>query len=184
MAEQLPDLIIRQRIRQPLLPRYNDPFFPGTDPNHGRVGARICCVSLVASATLAAIATKALEKVRGIVLIGIMLIATAATPADTNAVLYSEQVLKGALSDIAKMREAELRAFTHYLSACGHRGEELACSDALTSYWIEFGGTRPLDDLMIAINHRDRLERSRIEHGGEGLDSDWVIREVSHHRRT
>ena len=37
VAEQLPDLILRQRIRQPLLPGCGDPFFPRTAPRHGRV---------------------------------------------------------------------------------------------------------------------------------------------------
>lgn len=37
---------------------------------------------------------------------------------ETNAVLFNEKVLQGALSDIAKMQEAELRAFTRYLSVC------------------------------------------------------------------
>lgn len=31
-AEKLPDLILRQRIRQPLLPRRGDPFFPEQPP--------------------------------------------------------------------------------------------------------------------------------------------------------
>jgi len=32
-AEKLPDLIVRQRIRQPLLPRRGDPFFPEQLPD-------------------------------------------------------------------------------------------------------------------------------------------------------
>ena len=39
VAEQLTNLILRQRVRQPLLPGDDDPFFPGTDPNHGGVCA-------------------------------------------------------------------------------------------------------------------------------------------------
>jgi hypothetical protein len=39
VAEQLTDLVLRQRMRQPLLPGYDDPFFPGTDPNHDGVCA-------------------------------------------------------------------------------------------------------------------------------------------------
>ena len=35
--QQLTDLILRQRMRQPLLARYDEPFFPGTDPSLGGV---------------------------------------------------------------------------------------------------------------------------------------------------
>ena len=35
-AEQEPNLIVRQRVRQPLLPWRSDPFFPRTAPRHGR----------------------------------------------------------------------------------------------------------------------------------------------------
>jgi hypothetical protein len=110
-------------------------------------------------------------------------IARAAPPgdaiiADTNAVLFSEQVLQRALSDIAKMQESELRAFTHYLTACKQLGNQQACSEALTSYRVEFGGARPLDDLMSARNFRDTNDVYEIEHGGKALaDSDWIIRE-------
>src|SRR5271169_4230563 len=38
-AEQLPDLILRQCLRQPLLPWRGDPFFPRTAPRYGRVMA-------------------------------------------------------------------------------------------------------------------------------------------------
>src|ERR1700693_5831777 len=35
-AEQEPNLIVRQRVRQPLLPWRSNPFFPQTAPRHGR----------------------------------------------------------------------------------------------------------------------------------------------------
>src|ERR1700694_1321440 len=35
-AEQAPDLILRQRFRQTLLPGRGEPFFPRTTPRHGR----------------------------------------------------------------------------------------------------------------------------------------------------
>src|SRR6202041_2763173 len=35
-AEQVPDLILRQCLRQPLLPWRGDPFFPRTTPRYGR----------------------------------------------------------------------------------------------------------------------------------------------------
>ncbi len=49
---------------------------------------------------------------------GAALIATTAPVAayDADAVVFSDQVLKAALSDIAGMPEAELRGFTRYLS--------------------------------------------------------------------
>src|SRR6202049_4868677 len=36
-AEEMTDLIVRQRVRQPLLAWRGDPFFPRTAPRHGRV---------------------------------------------------------------------------------------------------------------------------------------------------
>jgi len=39
VAEQLTDLLLGQRMRQPLLSRDDDPFFPGTGPSHGGVCA-------------------------------------------------------------------------------------------------------------------------------------------------
>lgn len=99
----------------------------------------------------------------------------------TNAILFNEKVLQGALSDIAKMQEAELRAFTRYLSVCktlGNLGDDPICSGAQTSYSVEFGGRRPLDDLLRSMILRDQLDRFKIAHGARGIfDEDWVYRE-------
>ena len=40
----------------------------------------------------------------------------AATPYDPDTVFFNGKVLQGALVDIAKMQEPELRSFTRYLS--------------------------------------------------------------------
>src|SRR5664279_4289716 len=39
-AKQAADLIVRQRVRQPLLPRRADPFFPQTPPRPDRACGR------------------------------------------------------------------------------------------------------------------------------------------------
>jgi hypothetical protein len=118
-----------------------------------------------------------------------MLVAIAATAAnfdtqtlnETNVVLFNEKVLQGALSDIAKMQEAELRAFTRYLSVCktlGNLGDDPTCSEVKASYSIEFGGKRRLDDLISSMTLRDMLDRDRVAHGERGIfDGDWIMRE-------
>lgn len=58
---------------------------------------------------------------------------------ETNAVLFNEKVLQGALSDIAKMQEAELRAFTRYLSVCKTLGSLGGRPDLLRGANILFG---------------------------------------------
>lgn len=120
-----------------------------------------------------------------------MLAVTAATAADyvadtlreTNAVLFNEKVLKGALSDVAKMQEAELRAFTRYLSVCkplGNLMDDPTCSEVQTSYSIEFGARRPLDDLLSAMKSRDSIDRFRIAHGkmDDVVKDDWIYRDT------
>jgi hypothetical protein len=87
-------------------------------------------------------------------------VASAASPSDPDAVFFSEDVLQGALKDIAKMQEAELRAFTHYLAECNrldvpNSEPEHGCDAAYVSYKIEFGETklgktRPIDDILAA----------------------------------
>jgi hypothetical protein len=129
-------------------------------------------------------------KGRGIAFALAMLVATSATAADyvadtireTNAILFNEKVLKGALSDIAKMPEAELRAFTRYLSVCkplGNLMDDPTCSEVQTSYSIEFGARRPLDDLINSMISRDSLDRFRIAHGAKDdvLNDDWIYRQ-------
>ncbi len=61
--------------------------------------------------------------------------AKATTPSDDpKATLLSEKVLQGALLDIARMQEVELRAFTRYLSECGQTGGgEYTCDAAYAS---------------------------------------------------
>jgi hypothetical protein len=74
---------------------------------------------------------------------------------DAKATFYSDKVLRGALADIAKMPEDELRAFTHYLAECQDDDRTVAsnrhaCAAAQATYEIEFGNKRALDDLIIA----------------------------------
>lgn len=111
--------------------------------------------------------------------------ALAATTDDPNAVFFSKKVLQGALSDIARMQEPELRAFARYLSECDpgdqRPGEqEHACAAAYLSYQIEFGEnrpgqTRPIDDLMVAIEYRKTKARMV---GNGSIDMDRIAKEV------
>jgi hypothetical protein len=108
--------------------------------------------------------------------------AAPATPFDSSALFFSEKVLQGALSDIARMQEAELRAFTHYLSECDGNREEHACEAAYNFYRIEFGAThppaatRPLDNLMVARASRETNARVGLERGP--IDFDTLAKQV------
>jgi hypothetical protein len=81
------------------------------------------------------------------------------------------------------MGEAELRAFTRYLSECHqdnpNGGEEHGCVAAYTSYSIEFGSPRgamrPLDDLMSARSSRQVYAQAGLEKGP--IDVDSVLQE-------
>jgi len=101
------------------------------------------------------------------------------TPVDADAVFFSEKVLQGALSDIARMSDAELRAFTRYLSECDRSDsngvEYHACGAAYISYRIEFGAThpgetRPLDDLLAARDVRASKVGMGLEKGPVDFD--------------
>ncbi len=93
----------------------------------------------------------------------------AATPYDPDAVFFSAKVLQGALVDIAKMQEPELRSFTRYLSQCttsplSDVGVD-ACNAAYTAYEIEFGQrnpNRPIDDIIVAKASRETNLRTGI----------------------
>jgi hypothetical protein len=102
--------------------------------------------------------------------------AKATTPPsyDPKATLLSGKVLQGALSDIARMQEVELRAFTRYLSECGQSGGH-ACDAAYASYRIEFWATRPLDDLMAARSWRETTAHVEVEKGR--IDFDMLARD-------
>jgi hypothetical protein len=77
-----------------------------------------------------------------------------AEPYDAKAIFYSGTVLSKALADIAQMQEPELRAFTRYLAECDDELVDVptrhACTAAKTTYSVEFGGKRALDDMMHA----------------------------------
>ncbi len=76
-----------------------------------------------------------------------------AEPSNPKATFYSEKILRSALADIAQMSEAELRAFIHYLAECQDDRDDAgkhACRAAQTSYEIEYGNKRALDDLIFA----------------------------------
>jgi hypothetical protein len=86
----------------------------------------------------------------------ILLAATAARaePYDPKAIYYSDGVLRKAVENIGQMQEPELRAFVHYLAECMDDPSDAAskhsCSSALTTYEVEFGNKRALDDLIWA----------------------------------
>ena len=70
-----------------------------------------------------------------------------------KAVFYSDIVLRGAIENIGRMQEAELRAFTHYLAECAETTTPYGkhgCAAASSAYEIEFGDKRPLDDMIYA----------------------------------
>jgi hypothetical protein len=100
----------------------------------------------------------------------------AATPYDPDAVFFSGKILQGALADIAKMQEPELRSFTRYLSQCAISlvsdvGVD-ACNAAYTAYEIEFGErgpTRPLDDIIVA-------KASRETHSESNRWKSWLVK--------
>jgi hypothetical protein len=85
-----------------------------------------------------------------------LLAATAALaePYDPKTIYYSEGVLRKAIETIAQMQEPELRAFVRYLAECmddpTDAASKHACASALSTYEIEFGNKRPLDDLIWA----------------------------------
>lgn len=76
-----------------------------------------------------------------------------AGPYDAKVIFYSDSVLRGALENIAQMQEPELRAFTHYLAECEEATDPASkhtCAAAQTTYEIEFGDKRALDDMILA----------------------------------
>jgi hypothetical protein len=78
-------------------------------------------------------------------------------PGDPRTTLFSADMLRKALADIARMQEPELRALLHCLAECedqvGDIGEHF-CSAARTAYEIEFGSEfdskRPIDLMLFA----------------------------------
>jgi hypothetical protein len=84
-----------------------------------------------------------------------------AEPYDAKEIFYSDSVLRSALEDIAQMQEAELRAFTHYLSECSDESLDAssrhACTAAQATYEIEFGNKRALDHLIFAKSTLSQL---------------------------
>jgi hypothetical protein len=89
-----------------------------------------------------------------------------AQPYDPKAVFYSDSVLRGALENIAQMQEPELRAFTHYLAECQETidpSSKHACAAAVTTYEIEFGNKRALDDLIYAKSNMDQLPPEKMD---------------------
>jgi hypothetical protein len=105
--------------------------------------------------------------------VGVALVITSgAAPYDPNAVFFSERSLQGALSDISKMQEPELRAFTRYLTECepANSEEDHGCMTAYAAYRIEFGATqpaerRPIDELMAAKALRETYKRVGVDKG-------------------
>jgi hypothetical protein len=89
-----------------------------------------------------------------------------AQPYDAKANFYSASVLRGAIENIAQMREPELRAFTHYLAECQdeHDGPgKHACSAAEKTYTIEFGAKRALDDWIVARSIFTQLPPEKMD---------------------
>ena len=96
-------------------------------------------------------------RLAGMIVAVVLMAGSAEAAYDPKATLFNEKVLQGALMDVAKMPEAELRAFTRYLAECEKDSSDVgehACAVAYGLYRIEFGaegtGGRPLDDLLNA----------------------------------
>ena len=116
--------------------------------------------------------------------------AHAETGYDANAVFSSQKVLEGAVSDIGKMQDDELRSFTRYLAECDDEAAAVeivhACQVAYTAYSIEFGRTapgfkRPIDDLMLArsiLSSDERMDTSRPDINQRTMDA--ISEKIAH----
>jgi hypothetical protein len=104
-------------------------------------------------------------------------------PKETNAkaTFYSGDVLRRAIEDIGHMPGAELRSFTRYLSECD---DELvddvptrhACRTAETTYKIEFGAKRALDDLIVARSLLNSFQIARTT--PEPADVEMIVNQM------
>lgn len=97
-----------------------------------------------------------------VLLVGGVALAQAPSPEEK---FYDPAILQGALADIAQMQEPELRGFMRYAAECSdYLGVEAAarraCSVAMTTYEMEFGANRALDDWIYA---KSAMEEMRME---------------------
>jgi hypothetical protein len=110
--------------------------------------------------------------------------AVAVTPFEPGAaVFYSDDVVRGALSDIAKMQEPELRASARYLAECNERAAdpvfEHSCKVAYNAYRLEFAELEPdrmrqVDQLIVAREVIADSERLRVTSVPSGVAVDRI----------
>ena len=89
--------------------------------------------------------------------------------AQAKSVFFDQDVARGAVQDISRMREPELHAFVRYLAECedadagfaADRAVLHACAVARIEYQLEFNAGRPLDKWIAARSSAFEAPRPR-----------------------